>query len=58
MPTPVASAGSHIFSLIMQVYIACNVTLNVLAVIFVSNIMGSVSERTEVSLPGSRCQPW
>ena len=48
MSTPVASAGSQIFLLIMQVYFACNVILSVLTVVIVSNIMGSVSERTEV----------
>jgi hypothetical protein len=46
--TPVASAGSRIFSLIMHVYFACNVILTLLTVVILSNIMGCVSERTGV----------
>jgi hypothetical protein len=57
MSTPVASAGSQIFSLIMQVYFACNVILSVLTVVMVSNIMGRVSERTGVGADGSDVNP-
>jgi hypothetical protein len=35
-------------AVIIQVHFACNVILNVLTVIIVSNIMGSVFERTKV----------
>jgi hypothetical protein len=48
MSTPVASAGSQIFSLIMHVNFACNVILTLLTVVIHSNIMGCVSERTGV----------
>jgi hypothetical protein len=57
MLTPVASAGAQIFSLIMQVYFACNVILSVLTVIIISNIMGSVSERTGVGADGPDVNP-
>jgi hypothetical protein len=48
MSTLVSLAGFGIFSLIMHVYFACNVILSVLTVVIVSNMMGSVSESTEV----------
>jgi len=57
MSTPVASAGSLILSLIIQVYFACNVILSVLTVIIVSNIMRSVSERNEVGPEGPDINP-
>ena len=57
MSTPVALAGCHIFSLIMQVCFAYNVILNVLTVIVVSNIMRSVSDRTEVIPEGPDVNP-
>jgi hypothetical protein len=52
MSTPVSSGGSRIFLLIIQVYFACNGILSVLTVVIVSNMMGSVSERTEVGPEG------
>jgi hypothetical protein len=58
MSTLVVSAGSQIFALIMHVYFACNVILNVLAVIILSNIMGcavpTVRMSTPVASSGSR----
>jgi hypothetical protein len=57
MSTPVASGGSQIFLLIMQVYFVCNVILSVLTVIMVSNIMGCVSERTGVGADGPDVNP-
>ena len=57
MSTSVALVGCHIFSLIMQVCLAYNVILNVLTVIVVSNIMRSVSERTEVIPKGLDVNP-
>jgi hypothetical protein len=57
MSTPVASGGTRIFLLIMHVYFACNVILSVLTVIMVSNIMGSVSERTGVGANGPDVNP-
>jgi hypothetical protein len=41
----------------MQVYFACNVILSVLTVVIVSNIMGSVSERTEGGPEGPDVTP-
>jgi hypothetical protein len=55
--TPVASSGSRIFSLSMQFYFACNVILTHLTVVMVSNIMGCVSERTEVGSEGPNVNP-
>ena len=40
--TPVALAGSQIFSIIMQVGLAYNVILNVMTVIVVLYMMGSI----------------
>jgi hypothetical protein len=57
MSTPVASAGSGIFSLIMQVYFACNVILSVFTVVIVSNMMGCVSERIKVVPEGPEVNP-
>jgi hypothetical protein len=57
MSTSVALAGCHIFSLIMQVCLAYNVILNYLTVIVVSNIIRSVSDRTEVIPEGLGVNP-
>jgi hypothetical protein len=57
MPTPVASAGSQICLPIMKVNFACNGILSVLTVVIVSNIMGSVSERTKVGPEGLNVNP-